>query len=238
MKVWKFFATIIITLGMLFTSCKNKVLVDVLSANVFSEKILQTDDAQVVDVRTPEEYSEGHIKGAVNMNWNASDFGESIKSLDKEQPVFVYCLSGGRSASAASFLKEKGFEQIYDLEGGILKWRAANLPEEGLPTASTGMTISAFEQLLTTEKVVLVDFYATWCAPCQKMKPFLEEISNEQSQNVTVVRIDLDQNRIIGDAMKINALPAIRIYKNKELKFSKDGFMSKEALLEALANIK
>ena len=86
--------------------------------------------AFLVDVRTPEEFAEGHIAKAVNMNVNDNDFESKIATLDKEKPVMVYCRSGGRSAKAAGILKEKGFKHVYDLDGGMIGWNEANKPTE------------------------------------------------------------------------------------------------------------
>ncbi|MBX7224772.1 MAG: thioredoxin family protein [Chitinophagales bacterium] len=235
MQVGKFHFLIILLCGVLLLNCKRNTTYETIAAQAFSEKL--TSSAQIMDVRTPEEFAGGHIKGAINIDWNSPNFAKESSTLDKERPVFVYCLSGGRSASAAAYLQENGFVEVYNLEGGILQWSAAGLPEEGVTSTAKGMTEAAFQQQLETDKIVLVDFYATWCGPCQKMKPFLEEISKEKGENVVVLRINLDENRTLADAMKINALPAIRVYHHKELKFSKDGFMDKQEILDMLAKM-
>lgn len=80
-------------------------------------------DVQLIDVRTPKEYAEGYIKNAVNINFFDDDFLEQMSVLDKDKPVIVYCKSGRRSANALQQLKDAGFTKVYDLEGGILKWK-------------------------------------------------------------------------------------------------------------------
>jgi len=100
-----------------------------LSAAEFAEKIQQTPAAVVVDVRTPAEFAKGHLPQALNIDWKGSEFDKQMATLDKAAPVFIYCLSGGRSASAAHKLSAAGFQNIYELEGGITQWRAAELPE-------------------------------------------------------------------------------------------------------------
>ena len=92
------------------------------------EKNMTQPDVQLVDVRTPEEFSEGHIENAVNIDFMADDFDAKVASLDKEKPVMVYCKSGGRSAKASARLKELGFKSITDLEGGITNWKSENKP--------------------------------------------------------------------------------------------------------------
>ena len=89
---------------------------------------LSNDSVQLVDVRTPEEYAEGHIAGSRNINLFDSDFiDEAEKTLDKSKPVAVYCRSGKRSADAAKILAENGFN-VTNLEGGILAWKEDHLP--------------------------------------------------------------------------------------------------------------
>ncbi len=86
------------------------------------EAILELEDVQLVDVRTPEEYNEAHIVNAQNIDFNSPTFDEDVSRLDKSKPVILYCKAGGRSAKCARKLKDAGFEKIYDLDGGISKW--------------------------------------------------------------------------------------------------------------------
>ncbi|MEO2050941.1 MAG: rhodanese-like domain-containing protein [Allomuricauda sp.] len=80
-------------------------------------------DVQLVDVRTPGEYNAGHIDDAVNFDLSDSTtFMKQIETLDKDQPVYLYCLVGSRSAYAAKILRSKGFTQIFDFSGGYNDW--------------------------------------------------------------------------------------------------------------------
>jgi len=87
------------------------------------ENILEMEDVQLVDVRTPEEHDEGYIANSQNIDYKSPTFDEDIKKLDKTKPVILYCKTGKRSAKCAKKLKEAGFEQIYELEGGITEWK-------------------------------------------------------------------------------------------------------------------
>ncbi|WP_374400056.1 rhodanese-like domain-containing protein [Flavobacterium sp.] len=111
------------------TSClKNQADgVQVLEVSKYEKKMTQPE-VQLVDVRTPEEFSEGHLENAINIDVTADDFDAKVASLDKEKPVMVYCKSGGRSAKASARLKELGFKTITDLEGGITNWNSENKP--------------------------------------------------------------------------------------------------------------
>lgn len=94
----------------------------------FSEKINQTPGALIIDVRSPEEYSTGHLVNARNIDWNGNDFEAQIKTIDKSTPVFLYCQAGGRSSSAAKKMRSTGFTKVYELDGGFSDWKAAKLP--------------------------------------------------------------------------------------------------------------
>lgn len=80
------------------------------------------DEVQFIDVRTVKEFREEHIKGAQNLVFDA-DFKDKIQQLDKSQPVAVYCRTGNRSHKCAKMLHEAGFNKIYELKGGITKWK-------------------------------------------------------------------------------------------------------------------
>lgn len=82
---------------------------------------------QLLDVRTSEEYDDGHLKNAQNICVTDDDFEERVAKLNKEEPIYLYCKKGGRSAKAAEILKDMGFKEIYDLEGGILNWEKNGL---------------------------------------------------------------------------------------------------------------
>ncbi|MFT7252239.1 MAG: rhodanese-related sulfurtransferase [Flavobacterium sp.] len=111
-------------------SCvKQQEGVNLVDSNKFEEQMKEST-SQIVDVRTSEEYTEGHIVNAVNMDVTSDDFESKIVSLDKEKPVMVYCKSGGRSAKAAAILRDNGFKQVYDLDGGMIGWNAASKPIE------------------------------------------------------------------------------------------------------------
>lgn len=206
-----------------------------LSAIEFAEKIKEQPFAPIVDVRTPEEFSKGHITNALNIDWNGNTFDKQTTTLDKSKPVFVYCLSGGRSSSAASKLRADGFKEVYELDGGIMKWRGANLPETTSNTiTSAGMTKQQFEALLNSDKTILIDFYADWCAPCKKMKPYLDEIATNMKDKVEVIRINADDNQALCKELNIDALPVLMIYKTKNLAWTHLGYIAKEEVLKKL----
>lgn len=206
-----------------------------LTATEFSDKIKTMPDAALIDARTPAEFSKGHLPNALNVNWNGGDFDKQVASLDKSKPVLIYCLSGARSAAAANKMRADGFKQVLELEGGIMKWRAANLPESTDNTPqSAGMTKQDFDKLVVSDKAVLVDFYADWCAPCKQMKPYLDEISKDMADKVVVVRINADDNQALCKELKIDALPVLQVYKSGKQTWNNLGFIDKAGVLKQL----
>jgi rhodanese-related sulfurtransferase len=116
--------------AILLSSCSNAQSgQNNLSPTAFAAKIKAAPKAVILDVRTPDEYASGHVANALNYELNGAKFAQQIASLDKYKPVFVYCLSGRRSASAANKMRADGFKMVYEMDGGMSGWRAAQLPE-------------------------------------------------------------------------------------------------------------
>jgi rhodanese-related sulfurtransferase len=106
------------------------VIFEKIDEQIFNKDITTKKDIQLIDVRTPAEYTQGHIAGALNYNISGADFDQQLATLDPNKPVYVYCAVGGRSGRAADYLKSKGFTAIYDLKGGMGEWSKAGLPIE------------------------------------------------------------------------------------------------------------
>ena len=206
-----------------------------LSPSEFSKQLKETENPTILDVRTPGEFGEGHIQNALNIDWNGSSFDVQVSKFDKNKTVFVYCLSGGRSGSAASQLRSNGFKNVLELDGGMMAWRSAALPEttDSKVVKSTGMSITDFEKMIKADKVVLVDFYAEWCGPCKKMKPSIEAIEREM-KNVKVIRIDVDNHSDLVKSFEIQEIPILRVYKQGIVAWEQKGYVEKEIILKNL----
>lgn len=218
----------------LFIACNGQTSknIEVITAPDFSQKIIATPNAQIIDVRTSEEFESGHIDNATNVDWFNKDFEKNVASLDKTKPVFVYCKSGGRSAKAADKLAQMGYTKIYDLQGGYLKWDSA-----GLAPASDkiiGICSQEYAELLNNDKEVLISFYAPWCAPCKKMEPYMLQMQKESNDKYVIVRLNADENKTIMKELKIDELPTLLLYKNKEMVWKHSGFISEEDLKKQL----
>lgn len=100
-----------------------------ISSEKFKQQIENGNtDTILVDVRTIEEYIDGHIGGAILIDFNKADFKKKIDTLDKEKVYYIYCRSGGRSGNSRILMNEIGIKEVYDLQGGILAWKAMKYP--------------------------------------------------------------------------------------------------------------
>ena len=122
----------ILLMSFIMTSCSNGQ--DKTTANTIAEDVnvetfqSKMEGAQLLDVRTPAEWNEGIIEGAIMADFYEDSFKSELEKLDKDVPVAVYCRSGGRSGSAMDIMKEMGFKEVYNLDGGIGAWNSENKP--------------------------------------------------------------------------------------------------------------
>lgn len=81
----------------------------------------------ILDVRTQEEFNDGHLEGAIMIDFYGDDFTEQLAQLDPEVPYLLYCRSGNRSGQTTSIMRDLGFLDVADIDGGIVAWTEANL---------------------------------------------------------------------------------------------------------------
>ena len=199
----------------------------------FEKKLLETSNAFLLDVRTAGEFGGGHLPKATNIDFRSPDFANKIKGLPKDKPVFVYCLSGGRSAQAAEILRNEGF-QVTELQGGYLKWTTKLKPLEGVPNVKhdDAWDLSAFGKLIQGENAVVVDFYAKWCAPCLKMMPTVDKLSNDYKGKVTVLKVEADGNQAVLQKYAIDEIPSFLVFQKGKLLQKTSGFREEAQLKE------
>lgn len=102
---------------------KSEVLgssIKTVNAKEFSESM--SANSIIIDVRTPQEYDEGYLNNAINIDFNNTNFREEISKLDKDKEYLIYCRSGNRSGQALNIMKSMGFKSVTNLSGGILSW--------------------------------------------------------------------------------------------------------------------
>lgn len=93
------------------------------------------------------------------------------------------------------------------------------------------------EEVLESKGVVVVDFFATWCAPCKMLAPILEELQDEMSGNVKIVKLDVDENGDIANEYGVQSIPTLKIFKDGALVDTKVGFMPKDSLKESIEEV-
>jgi rhodanese-related sulfurtransferase len=115
-----------LTLGAVACANTNTTVGEVTNINEaeMTKIMAEQKEVIVIDVRTPSEVANGFIEGTdLFINVNGSNFKEEIAKLDKSKTYVVYCHSGARSGQAVSYMKNQGFETLYNLKGGISSWR-------------------------------------------------------------------------------------------------------------------
>lgn len=115
---------LIVFLGVGFYSCNKSAKSDAkLLSPAELQLLMQQEGVQLIDLRTPKEFQSGFIENAQNIDFLSPTFEQELLKLDKNKPLILYCRSGRRSAKSYKKWFQAGFTEIYDLEGGIVKWR-------------------------------------------------------------------------------------------------------------------
>lgn len=208
-----------------------------ISKDLFAQKI--KDDVLILDVRTPDETQLGIIEGATLINIYDDDFETKIDLMEKSKPILVYCASGGRSSQAATILAKYGFMEVYNLEGGLYGWQNAGFPvtEAKNDLTSLKMTEEELFALIQNEEIILIDFYAPWCAPCKKMAPIIDDIEEEYTTRVSVERVDVAANPSLGKSFNISSIPVFAIYQNGKEIWRNTGLTEKSLLESELGKL-
>jgi rhodanese-related sulfurtransferase len=196
----------------------------------FERGISNQDSVQLLDVRTPGEYNSGHIKNALLADWkDENEFTRRIGFMDKQMPVYVYCLAGGRSAAAAAKMRAMGYQKVYELEGGINAWKAGNKAMEG-GTSEKQMSTGELNEAINASRLVLVDFGAEWCPPCKKMEPVLKSLQNNNPKRFTLVKVDGGRDEDILKKYNVTTLPVFILFKDGKQVWRKDGIVKEKEI--------
>jgi len=195
---------------------------NVVKPDVFQTGIKQSG-VQVFDVRTLAEYSSGHLSHAMQADFTRDEeFNERIKYLNKEQPVYVYCLSGPRSNAAAKKMREAGFANVVELDGGLTAWKQAGLAVEGGANAPQ-LTLIDFTGKVS-EGDVLIYISADWCPPCQKMEPVVAAYLKANA-GVKLLKVDGSKDTNVIKTLGATTLPTFILYKEGQEVWRKTGIV-------------
>jgi rhodanese-related sulfurtransferase len=194
------------------------------------EKQLKQQSVQVLDVRTSEEFRQGHINKALQADWlQKKEFSNRVQHLDKNLPILVYCASGVRSAEAGRWLRSNGYSNVYELKGGLLQWKAEDMAVVNSKNEKQ-LSQKEYKSIITSKDEVLIHFGADWCPPCVKMKPALEEFRKGAGKNIPIEKIDAGVNTQLMKQLDVSTLPTFIFYKNGKEKARKQGVLSTEEL--------
>jgi len=200
--------------------------------------VLSQPGIQVVDIRTPLEFSTGYIVGAENIDFYQSDFSVFISALNKSKPLAIYCKSGGRTKDALKMFSNAGFIHIYTLGGGLMAWEKAGyklvIPKPVKPVM-TSVSKQEFDILIHSDSIVIVEFGATWCGPCKMLKPVLDKLSVDfAGKGVKIVTIDVDASKDLSNELLVNEIPLLLFYKRGILMEQMIGFNPEPIIRESI----
>jgi len=198
---------------------------------------MQWQRVLLIDVSTPDEYAQGHIKGSINIDWTGSDFDDKIAALGNDRPALMYDHNGSKSALAADNLRKAGFKEVYELKGGLQEWLADKKQVEK-DTSLLEMSMERYKQLLATDRLTLVDFSAPWCIPCRNMAPSVDALEKDKAGVLKVLRINTDENQHLATELQVTGLPTVFIYKQGKVVWRHIGYTTKEVLYQAVDSLK
>ena len=198
-------------------------------------KLLEDNPGVLLDVRTSEEVSKGFLKNASFINFYDDNFLQKASWIKKNQPIYVYCHSGGRSSKAAEMLIELGFREVYNLVGGYSKWiEDGYLVEKGLKNIkgpnSKFFSKEEIDGILQTKQSVVLVFKTPWCLPCKKLDAVLDSFSKNRP-NWEVVKINMDTNKDLAENYEVKSVPTLLFFKESKQLSSHVGFINLKDLV-------
>jgi thioredoxin 1 len=206
-----------------------------LSAEAFRD-LVRDSTGILLDVRTQQEYNNGHLRGSGQMNYYDRDFGNRLLMLSRDEAIFLYCNTGFRSGRAAQFLVQNGYQRVYNMHRGIMEWNYHNLPVERTPGAladtENRFGIEQFREVIGNDTLVFVDFYAPWCAPCRRMMPLIDSLITEYTGQVHILKVNADASRELMRELHITGVPYFILFHRGNVVFHKGGMVTRQELEE------
>jgi len=199
------------------------------------KEVINYQDIIILDVRTAHETSKGYIPDATFIDYYDDKFDEKINLIDRKKSIYVYCKIGGRSKKVAENLHGMGFSEVYNLEGGFIKWKNSNLPYHSdtinfKDLKANHHTPKYFDSVLLNHENVLVYISTKWCTPCRKMEPVIDRFAEEYIRTVKVLKLDLDRHSFLTGRYNIKSIPTYVLYKNNIEVWRKSGIIAYKEL--------
>ena len=229
---------IIISLILILTfSCSTNSVDNYYSISIDkAAELLESENAIILDVRTNEEVSKGYIKDATFIDYYSNDFKNKLNLIDKKKTIYVYCKSGGRSSKASEIISQMGFANVYNLEGGFMRWKLNDMPFN-IDSASTQVLNndvilqSDIDSILLANSKVLLCISTQWCLPCKKMEPIINKINLDLKGNIHILKLDPDYNPLIIKKYNILSLPTFVLYEDNLEVWRKNGIIAYDDLV-------
>ena len=217
-------------------SCSNKNTLVFEKIDILSlDKILNDTDIIILDVRTSEEINAGYIPNSTFIDYYDKNFENKINLIDRSKKIYTLCKSGGRSVKAAEILSKNGFRNVYNLEGGFMRWKANKMSYDiNLVNndSSNSYLISdkSLDSLIENNTNTLIYISTKWCSPCKKMEPIIDKFVDNNS-SLKVIKIDLDANAYAQEKFNVKSLPALVLYENNSVVWHKNGIIAYDDLI-------
>ena len=199
------------------------------------DKILNDKDIIVLDVRTSEEINAGYIPNSTFIDYYDKDFENKINLIDRSRKIYTLCKSGGRSVKAAEILSKNGFQNVYNLEGGFMRWKANKMPYNinlvnNYSLNSDLISEISLDSLIENNTSILIYISTKWCSPCKKMEPIIDKFADNNG-SLKVIKIDLDANTYAQERFDVKSLPALVLYENNSVVWHKNGIIAYDDLI-------
>lgn len=202
------------------------------------KKLITRQSGTLLDVRTAYEFKNEHIKDAGQLNFYAFNFKRKLMLLSKDQNIYLYCNTGYRSEIAARILAKNGYTRVYNLEKGILDWNINNFATvtepDAQPDKDNEMSVENYNKLIQSDTLVLIDFYAPWCAPCRKMMPTIDSLKTEYHEIIRIEKINTDASKQLVKTLQLNSVPYFVMFHRGKKLFSHRGLISRKEIEETI----
>lgn len=206
-----------------------------LSLEAFAAKLKHAKNAQILDARSAEEFSQNHIRGAINVDAKSAGYQQQLNGLSKDKPTFVYSIANGRSKVLSGELRAKGFKDVQELPGGLANWIGSGYPIFSTNKKGVSLSKAQFTELTGSSQLVLVDFGSRYCGACKKLVPVLDSLKAETGFTPKVISIEVYDNTALARELKVNVLPTLVLYQNKKEVWKKQGLSSVAQVKAAVA---